>query len=105
MTSQVKLWLDGEGAWLKVGQRATHTYVIGQPGTGKSRGFESWFIQDVLNGRGVGVIDPAGDLYQHLLFKLSQLSVKRTDIAERVVLIDPSYPVWTVGFNPLEPVR
>ena len=37
-------------------QRSTHTYVIGQPGTGKSRALESWIMQDISAGRGVCVI-------------------------------------------------
>ncbi len=42
-------------------QRTTHTYVVGQPGTGKSRAIESWVMQDIDAGEGVCVIDPHGD--------------------------------------------
>src|SRR5262249_15655999 len=27
------------------------------------------------------------------------------EFAKRVVLMDPSDPIWTVGFNPLEPIK
>jgi hypothetical protein len=81
-------------------QRTTHTYVIGQPGTGKSRAFESWIMQDIATGRGVGVIDPHGDLFNNLLGRLAE----RQDLWERVVIFDPLDPKWVVGFNPLEPI-
>jgi len=84
--------------------RATHTWVIGQPGTGKSRALESWILQDILAGRGVGVIDPHGDLFDHLLARVAQLAERQPEMAERVVIIDPCDPDWAVGFNPLQPV-
>jgi hypothetical protein len=82
-------------------QRATHTYVIGQSGTGKSRALESWILQDVRAGHGVGVIDPHGDLYHNLVARIARLPGQ----AARVVLFDPLDPDWLVGFNPLQPVE
>jgi hypothetical protein len=79
-------------------ERSTHTYVVGQSGTGKSRALESWIMQDALAGRGVGVIDPHGDLFGNLIARLSKLP----DVRERVVIIDPLDPKWVVGLNPLE---
>lgn len=86
---------------LTPGQRAIHTYVIGQPGTGKSRGLESWIMQDILAGHGVGVIDPHGDLYRNLLLRLAP----KHELWERLVILDPLNPKWVVGFNPLEVIR
>jgi len=86
---------------LTPGQRSTHTYVIGQPGTGKSRAIESWVMQDVLSGRGVGVIDPHGDLFNNLLARISALP----QVTDRVVILDPINPKYTVSFNPLESMR
>lgn len=85
---------------MTAGERAMHTHVIGQPGTGKSRALESWALQDMLAGRGVTVIDPHGDLYGHLVAHLAL----RPALWSRVVLVDPCDPKWTVGFNPLEAV-
>jgi len=82
-------------------QRATHTYVIGQSGTGKSRAMESWIMQDIRAGHGVGVIDPHGDLYNHLIARLADYP----QIWERVILFDPLDPDWVVGFNPLEKIE
>ena len=83
-------------------KRSTHTWVIGQPGTGKSRALESWILQDILAGRGVGVIDPHGDLFQHLVLRVAQLAARQPAIAERVVIINPCDREWVVGFNPLQ---
>ncbi len=43
-------------------QRTTHTYVIGLTGQGKSKLLEHLLFQDITRGRGVGLIDPHGDL-------------------------------------------
>ena len=82
-------------------QRATHTYVIGQSGTGKSRALESWIMQDIRAGHGVGVIDPHGDLYNHLVARLADYP----DVWQRTILFDPLDPDWVVGFNPLERIN
>jgi len=92
-------WLMGyQQTGLTTRQRATHTYVVGQSGTGKSRALESWIMQDVRANRGVGVIDPHGDLFNNLLARIADLP----DLADRVVLFDPLDPDWVIGFNPLE---
>lgn len=83
---------------LTSGQRATHTYVIGQPGVGKTRALESWIMQDIVAGRGVGVIDPHGDLFGRLVKRLAAMP----RLWNRLVVIDPCNPDWTVSFNPLE---
>ncbi|MDK2981131.1 MAG: hypothetical protein PWQ55_1478 [Chloroflexota bacterium] len=94
-------WLMGHNEIaLSDQQRATHTYVIGQSGTGKSRALESWILQDIAAGHGVGVIDPHGELYQHLVARLAA----HPKVWPRVILFDPLDADWTVGFNPLERV-
>ena len=104
MNGLVKQWLAGDGLKLSPPQRATHTHVIGQTGTGKSRTLESWVMQDVAAGHGLAVLDPHGDLYNNLVLRISALAQQRPELAERIVLMDPSNPTWTVGFNPLEPI-
>lgn len=95
-------WLMGESdAAFEVKERATHTHVIGQSGTGKSRALESWIMQDVLAGRGVGVIDPHGDLFNNLLARIAPHQA----IQKRVVIFDPLDPTWVVGLNPLETIE
>lgn len=47
--------------------RDRHVYVVGKSGTGKSTLIETIARRDIEAGRGVAVIDPHGDLVQHLL--------------------------------------
>jgi len=44
--------------------RATHLYVIGATGTGKTKFLEFLIQQDIERGNGFGVIDPHGDLVE-----------------------------------------
>lgn len=85
-------------AELNSSQRAIHSYIIGQPGMGKSRGMESWIMQDIAAGRGLAVIDPHGDLFRNLILRLA----KFPSVWKRLVVIDPLDQRWTVGLNPLE---
>ena len=82
--------------------RLEHMHVIGTTGGGKSKFLEHCIRQDIVDGRGVCVVDPHGEhpdsLYRALLGWLhaSGYAQRRT-----VHLIDPSAPSHTVGFNPL----
>lgn len=100
MSTLIDRLLGYQASGLSPGERATHTYVIGQSGTGKSRALESWIMQDVRAGRGVGVIDPHGDLFHNLLARIAMLH----EVADRVILFDPLDTKWLVGFNPLQKV-
>jgi type IV secretory pathway VirB4 component len=42
--------------------RRHHLYAIGKSGTGKTTLLRNLILQDIAAGRGVGVIDPHGDL-------------------------------------------
>ena len=46
--------------------RATHLYVIGATGAGKTKFLEFLIQQDIENGNGFGVIDPHGDLVEDI---------------------------------------
>lgn len=105
MNGLVKKWLTIDGVKLTVREQATHIHAIGQPGTGKSRALESWAMQKVYAKQGFAVLDPAGDLYDNLLLRISALAQRDPTLAERVVLMNPSDPTWTVGFNPLQPIQ
>jgi len=48
-------------------QRRRHTYIIGATGTGKSNFLLQMIYQDILNGKGVGVLDPHGELVETIL--------------------------------------
>jgi len=87
--------------------RATHFYVIGATGTGKTKFLEFLIQQDIENGNGFGVIDPHGDLVEDIKGFLAcryHNYEDKDEISERVVLIDPTDPNFTVTFNPLEKI-
>jgi DNA helicase HerA-like ATPase len=44
-----------------------HTYVIGKTGSGKTTLLRNLILQLILQGHGVGLIDPHGDLAEELL--------------------------------------
>jgi hypothetical protein len=85
--------------------RATHLYLVGATGTGKTKFLEYLIQQDIQNGNGFGVIDPHGDLIEDikglLIFRYLPTD---PEISERVVLIDPTDARFTVTFNPLEKI-
>ncbi len=76
--------------------RRRHLYLVGQTGTGKSTFLANLIAQDIAAGRGVGVIDPHGELVEAVL---SLVPPKRAD---DVILFDPSDLARPLGINMLE---
>jgi len=83
---------------IKPVDRRRHIYIIGKTGMGKSTLLENMVYSDIVAGRGVGVIDPHGDLADNVL------SFIPSNRINDVVLIDPSDREWAVAFNMLENV-
>src|SRR5581483_2196544 len=77
-------WGEEQAFGLHQTERRQHLYVIGQTGTGKSTLLRNLIIQDLEAGRGLGLIDPHGDLALEIL---DQVPSWRTD---DVVYFDPS---------------
>lgn len=77
--------------------REMHMHVMGLSRMGKSYFLEHMIRQDIINGSGVCVIDPHGEMYDNLV---AWLSVSRAAHHRKVHLIDPSEDGWSVGFNP-----
>ena len=77
-------WGGDQPFSLEPPQRRQHVYVIGQTGTGKSTLLRNMILQDIEAGRGVGIIDPHGDLARDIL---DHIPSRRTD---DVVYFDPS---------------
>lgn len=82
--------------------RATHLYIIGASGSGKTKFIEHLIRQDIEKGNGFGVIDPHGDLVEDIKGYLTFQHGHKRGFAEKVVLIDPTDSDYTVTFNPLE---
>lgn len=78
-------------------QRQKHTYIIGKTGTGKTTLLKSSIYQDMLNGKGLAVLDPHGDMFRELLAIVPEN--RRKD----VVVFDPSDRDYPVGLNIFDP--
>lgn len=76
--------------------RRRHFYFIGQTGTGKSTLLREMIRQDIESGEGVAVIDPHGELIDHVL---SYVPKSRVD---DVVLFEPFDMERPMGLNMLE---
>ena len=73
--------------------RRHHLYVVGKSGTGKTTLLRNLILQDIEAGRGVGVIDPHGDLALDILDHIPRHRI------EDVAYFDPSDAEYPVGFN------
>jgi hypothetical protein len=82
---------------IKQVDRRSHMYVVGKTGTGKSTLIKTMVLQDVLNGRGLALFDPHGDLVQEVLAGVPHRR------RENVLYLDTPRRNWT--FNPLSGVR
>jgi hypothetical protein len=86
----------GREAYLAQTDRSRHVYIIGATGCGKSTLLYNMLMQDIVEGEGVCLMDPHGDLYNEVLESIP--ASRRQD----VVLIDPCDFDYAVGINFLE---
>src|SRR6202040_2572450 len=70
-----------------------HIHVLGPTGSGKSTLLLNLALEDINAGRGVGVIDPKGDLVRALLERIPD------EASSRLVLIDPTHRDYPIGLN------
>lgn len=78
--------------------RRRHLYTVGKSGSGKSKLLELLIREDLINGHGVGVLDPHGDLVDEIMRYIPKNRIKD------VVLFDPSDTEFPIAFNPLQNV-
>jgi Type IV secretion-system coupling protein DNA-binding domain len=76
--------------------RQRHMYIIGKTGMGKSVLLQNMVFSDIHAGKGVGVIDPHGDLIESIL----RFTPKHR--ANDIVLFDPADREHPISFNMLE---
>lgn len=74
-------------------QRLRHMHIIGVTGTGKSTLLMNLIHEDLIEGKGIAVLDPHGDLIDAII---SHIPNNRL---EDIILIDPSDVNYPVGFN------
>jgi hypothetical protein len=80
-------------ATLSVADARHHMHVLGSTGVGKTTLLLNLAQDDIVSGRGVGIIDPKGDLIRSMLERIARKHW------ERVVLIDPAQRDQPVGLN------
>ncbi|MBU0612212.1 type IV secretion system DNA-binding domain-containing protein [Patescibacteria group bacterium] len=81
---------------IKRKDRRQHIYILGKSGTGKSVFMFNMVIQNILNGEGVCVVDPHGELVEGIL------SAIPPDRVKDVVYFNPADTDYHIGFNVLE---
>lgn len=80
---------------IKRKDRRRHLYIIGKSGVGKTKLLELLIRQDIVNGHGVCLIDPHGDVVEETLSFIPESRI------DDICVIDPSDTEYPVSFNPL----
>ncbi len=83
---------------IKRRDRAKHSYIIGKTGMGKTTLLENMAMQDIMNGEGIGIIDPHGEFAEKMLKFIPE------ERANDVVYFAPHDIDWPIGFNVMENV-
>jgi hypothetical protein len=76
--------------------RLRHLHVIGASGSGKSTLLIDLIVQDIEEGRGVGVLDPHGDLVDEIAGRMP------AERLQHAILFDPADTSFPVAWNILE---
>lgn len=76
--------------------RRRHTYIVGQTGVGKSTMLLNMILQDIHKDRGVGFIDPHGELIDEILSNIPEHRI------DDVVYLSPMNYEYPFGINLLE---
>src|SRR6266511_2971547 len=85
---------------IPLASRFTHLYCLGASGQGKSRFLEHLLVQDIVAGRGVGLVDPHTDLARDTLAHLLSIGYfDRPDALKRVIYFDPTRTDYVIPFN------
>ncbi len=81
---------------IKREDRRRHMYLVGKSGGGKSQFIANMAIQDILNGEGVCVLDPHGDLVEDIVNRIPP------ERAEDVIVFSPSDIERPLALNLIE---
>ena len=80
---------------IKEKDRAGHIYCIGKTGVGKSTLLLNMAISDIHSGKGIGIIDPHGDLSESILDFIPRERIKD------VIYLNGCDTTYPIAFNPL----
>jgi hypothetical protein len=89
----------GKAFVLEMADRYPGFYILGNQGTGKSSFIETQIYQDALQGNGVIVIDPHGDLVDHTVAALPLNRIRDTYVLD---LTDEEFPFGCNLFSTAE---
>ncbi|MCK5416132.1 DUF87 domain-containing protein, partial [Candidatus Parcubacteria bacterium] len=81
---------------IKREDRRRHMYVVGKSGGGKSQFIAGMAIQDIINGEGVCVLDPHGDLVEDIVNRIPP------ERAEDVIVFSPADLERPLALNLIE---
>jgi len=81
---------------VKKKDRRRHVWVVGKTGTGKSTMIANMAINDVFQNRGIGIIDPHGELVETVMQYIPKERIKD------VVYFNPADRDFPIVINPLE---
>jgi hypothetical protein len=81
---------------IKRDDRRRHMYIVGKSGGGKSQFIANMAVQDIVNGEGVCVLDPHGDLVNDILLRIPP------ERAEDVILFRPADIERPMALNLIE---
>jgi hypothetical protein len=96
---------DGTGGRVTVahGKRPESLALLGKTGTGKSSLLRHLAQQDIKSGRGFLYFDLHGDATDFIVACVAdQEAAVRRDLSDRLIVINPADPEYSVGMNPLE---
>jgi len=84
---------------IKTDDRRRHMYVIGKTGMGKTVLLKNMAILDILDGKGIGFVDPHGEAAEELLDFIPSSRIND------VVYLNPSDVDFPIAFNIMEKVE
>ncbi len=101
------LVVDGEverkRAYLPHSKRAEHVAILGKTGQGKSFLLRHLGAQDIRTGQGFVFFDLHGDTMPFLLGLVAMEERRQSrDLSDRLVVIEPGDPDYSIGLNVLE---
>jgi len=91
-------WGEAHSFGISSADHCHHIYIIGKTGSGKTTLLRNMLIQHILNGHGVGLIDPHGDLAEELLHHIPPSR------ADHLVYFNPGDLEFPIGLNLLADV-
>jgi hypothetical protein len=100
--------IQTDNVFLSDEELATHLHIVGATGSGKTKLMEMLIRMLIMSRRGFSIVDAHGDLTQNLLRYIGSLvesdeSQKLiNEISNKLILVEPSSPDYSIGFNPIE---